>query len=141
MQPPTHATFSLVFVILTGTALGLVLTPVTAAFAILGALLPDIDTPMSWIGRFAQPLAARLERRFGHRAVTHSLLGLVGVTPPLAVITPLAPRLRARLPEPSPDRRRQQVGDPALLPEHGLPHATRLEGFPHDTSHDILRVR
>jgi hypothetical protein len=62
MHAPTHATFSLVFVILAGTGLGLLLTPATAAFAILGALLPDIDTPMSWIGRLARPLAARLER-------------------------------------------------------------------------------
>jgi inner membrane protein len=87
MQAPTHATFSLVFVILAGTGLGLGLTPATAAFAILGALCPDIDTPMSWIGRLARPLAARLERRFGHRTVTHSVLGLALAT---LLFTPLA---------------------------------------------------
>jgi inner membrane protein len=87
VRAPTHATFGLAFVILTGTILGLVLTPATAAFAIVGALLPDIDTPTSLIGRLARPLSRWLERRFGHRTITHSLLGCTAVTLPL---TPLA---------------------------------------------------
>jgi len=94
MRAPTHAAFGLVFVILTGTVLGLVLTPATAAFAIVGALLPDIDTPTSLIGRLARPLSRWLERRFGHRTITHSLLGGAAVTlplTPLALVSPHGP--------------------------------------------------
>ena len=55
----------------------------------LGALLPDIDTSRSRVGRLAGPLSIRLERRFGHRTLTHSLLALVGLaalTSPLLLI-------------------------------------------------------
>src|SRR5262245_57280671 len=91
MQAPTHAVFGLVFAIGTGTVLGLVLTPSVAAFAALGALLPDVDTPTSAIGKLAGPLARRLERRFGHRTVTHSLLGLVAWTLPVLPLGWLEP--------------------------------------------------
>src|SRR3972149_634938 len=76
MQAPTHAAFGLVFTILAGTVLGILLTPAVAAFACLGALLPDIDTPTSIIGKACLPLSRFLERRFGHRTLTHSFLGL-----------------------------------------------------------------
>ena len=82
MRAPTHATFGFVFTIAAGTVLGLALTPAVAACVLLGALLPDIDTPTSWIGRCCRPLAGWLERRVGHRTLTHSLLGLALATLP-----------------------------------------------------------
>ena len=94
MQAPTHAAFGLVFVIAAGTVLGVVLTPAVAAFAVLGALFPDVDTPTSLIGKVCLPLARLLERRFGHRTVTHSLLGLAlftGPVTPLALLNPQWP--------------------------------------------------
>ena len=47
----------------------------------LGSLLPDIDTPRSSIGRVLPFLSIPIERRWGHRTVTHSLsmLGLLGL--------------------------------------------------------------
>ena len=42
----------------------------------LGAALPDIDHPRSLIGRLIPPLARAINRRFGHRTLTHSLSGL-----------------------------------------------------------------
>lgn len=42
---------------------------------LMGSLLPDIDTAHSGLGRWVRPLSTRLERRFGHRTLTHSLLG------------------------------------------------------------------
>jgi len=42
--------------------------------------LPDIDTSYSHIGRLLWPLSRFIERRFGHRTVTHSLLALGLVT-------------------------------------------------------------
>lgn len=45
--------------------------------AAIGAFLPDADTPSSKAGLCFYPLAVWLERRFGHRTVTHSLVGVV----------------------------------------------------------------
>lgn len=44
--------------------------------AALGAFLPDADTPSSKAGLCFYPLAVWLERRFGHRTITHSLVGI-----------------------------------------------------------------
>jgi inner membrane protein len=50
-------------------------SPVLGAAA-LGSLLPDVDTPSSRAGFCVYPLALWLERKFGHRTVTHSLTGI-----------------------------------------------------------------
>ncbi len=44
--------------------------------AALGSLLPDVDTPSSRAGFCVYPLALWLERKFGHRTVTHSVTGI-----------------------------------------------------------------
>jgi len=44
----------------------------------VGSLLPDIDTTTSGLGRWLKPVSGVVERKFGHRTVTHSLLGVVG---------------------------------------------------------------
>ncbi len=46
---------------------------VTAA----GSLLPDIDLPTSAIGRPFFPIASWINRKIGHRTLTHSLLGVL----------------------------------------------------------------
>jgi inner membrane protein len=38
----------------------------------LFSVLPDIDSPRSFVGRAAGPLSRHIERRWGHRTVTHS---------------------------------------------------------------------
>ncbi|WP_304653888.1 metal-dependent hydrolase [Thermus sp. NEB1569] len=38
-----------------------------------GAVMPDLDTTTSGPGKFVRPLSSFLERRFGHRTLTHSL--------------------------------------------------------------------
>jgi membrane-bound metal-dependent hydrolase YbcI (DUF457 family) len=45
------------------------------------ALLPDIDSTASVVGRLAGPISTFIERRFGHRTLTHSawFAGLVGL--------------------------------------------------------------
>jgi membrane-bound metal-dependent hydrolase YbcI (DUF457 family) len=42
----------------------------------VAANLADVDTAYSHIGRLLYPLARLIERRFGHRTVTHSLLAV-----------------------------------------------------------------
>ena len=53
-------------------------TPILVVSLLL-ALLPDIDTPKSLIGSLLKPISKLLERKIGHRTVTHSVfaLGLV----------------------------------------------------------------
>ncbi len=48
---------------------------------IIGSLLPDIDSPRSSVGRILPFISIPIERRWGHRTVTHCLLatGLLAV--------------------------------------------------------------
>jgi inner membrane protein len=54
------------------------LDPRALVLATIGALLPDIDHPSSWVGRrlwlISRPLAAMI----GHRGVTHSVVAVAG---------------------------------------------------------------
>jgi membrane-bound metal-dependent hydrolase YbcI (DUF457 family) len=68
MTAPTHIAFALATAVITGadtTVLGLVAG---------GALLPDIDHPLSAIGRVFFFLSIPLNKLFGHRGLVHSLV-------------------------------------------------------------------
>jgi len=79
MIAPTHAIY--------GPAIALIILSVfgvQASFhwtvivcAMLGSIMPDIDHPSSTIGRLLPWISKPIERRFGHRAITHSALGTV----------------------------------------------------------------
>ena len=43
---------------------------------IIGSLLPDIDFPRSSLGRLVPFLSVPIERRWGHRTITHCLLAV-----------------------------------------------------------------
>jgi inner membrane protein len=43
-------------------------------FLVVGALLPDIDTPKSFMGRIFFFISHKIDVKFGHRTFTHSLL-------------------------------------------------------------------
>lgn len=60
---------------LTGTPEAMPLTGATLGAATVAAWVPDVDTPHSRAGWCVYPLALWLERRFGHRTITHSLVG------------------------------------------------------------------
>ena len=45
------------------------------AALLIGSTLPDLDHKRSFIGKYLPWIAAPIERRFGHRTFTHSLLG------------------------------------------------------------------
>ena len=47
--------------------------------AAVASLLPDLDLPPSKIGRLFWFVSVPLERRFGHRTLTHSLVSLGAV--------------------------------------------------------------
>ena len=81
MRAPTHLAFGLLCA--TG-AFALWSRPLhqdlpALACALLGSLLPDLDSPKSAPGRFLPFLSQPIERRWGHRTVTHSLLAFLGL--------------------------------------------------------------
>ncbi len=61
------------------------------ALAAAASLLPDIDLPTSKFGRVLFWVSTRLEREFGHRTITHSMLALIVVAMlagPLYLVSP-----------------------------------------------------
>jgi len=82
----THYAFSYLLCAAAG------IEPGTAAAASLLSLLPDIDHPESTIGRIFSPLSKYIQRKYGHRTVTHSIFAIMFVS---AVLLPLLliPRL------------------------------------------------
>ena len=58
---------------------------------ILGSLLPDIDSPRSSLGRLVPFISVPIERKWGHRTVTHCLLALLALSVialPLCLVRP-----------------------------------------------------
>lgn len=87
----THVAFATALY-LGGAALFEYETSITGwALAAGASLLPDIDLPTSKLGRVLFWISTRLEREFGHRTVTHSMLALIVVAMlagPLYLVNP-----------------------------------------------------
>ncbi|MDG4551695.1 MAG: metal-dependent hydrolase [Candidatus Contendobacter sp.] len=88
----THVAFAAVLYLGGATLFGYRPDWIGGALAAVAAILPDIDLPPSKIGRLFFWVSVPLERRFGHRTLTHSLVGLAGlavVVSPLWLLQPL----------------------------------------------------
>ena len=72
----THISFGVLLTEFVFTSLGI--EPCTSSLALsgIGALLPDIDTPKSALGRIF-PFSRVIEQKYGHRQVTHSWIFIV----------------------------------------------------------------
>ena len=75
----THVAFASVLYLGGATLFGYRPDLISWALAAVASLLPDIDLPPSTIGRLFWFLSVPLERRFGHRTLTHSLVAVVAV--------------------------------------------------------------
>jgi inner membrane protein len=53
-------------------------SPWTIAAAVISSLLPDIDHTRSTIGKMVYPVARWLNRKYGHRTLTHGLPFMAG---------------------------------------------------------------
>jgi inner membrane protein len=53
------------------------LDPLALGLATIGALLPDIDHPSSWVGRRLRLISRPLAATIGHRGVTHSAVAVL----------------------------------------------------------------
>ena len=89
MQAGTHIAGA-AFVAAIARGLGLEIGPMEAAAFAVSAILADMDTTTSGVGRFMRPLAAQIESRFGHRTLTHSLIFTAGL---MLCLSPLLYRL------------------------------------------------
>lgn len=76
MQAATHLALAGLIGV-TATGFGADLDVASGASLAVGSLLPDIDTTHSGLGKFVKPISGVIERKLGHRTLTHSLLGLV----------------------------------------------------------------
>ena len=71
MQLGTHLTGGLLAYTLSATLFQIPWTPAGLVLAGAASAAPDIDTLGSTVGRTFKPLAKRIERRWGHRTITH----------------------------------------------------------------------
>lgn len=85
MTATTHYAFSYLLCAAAG------IEPATAAAASLFSLLPDIDHPESTIGRIFAPLAKYIQRKYGHRTVTHSIFAIFAISILLLPLLLLSP--------------------------------------------------
>ena len=74
MTSPTHIAFAESLYLLILTPSGVQLSWHGAIITAFVSLLPDIDLPTSWLGRIFFFSSEPIERTFGHRTITHSLL-------------------------------------------------------------------
>jgi inner membrane protein len=93
MKATTHMGFAGLLYLLLLTTAGVGLTVLNVLAVTVASVLPDIDTGSSLIGRVIPPVTRYLERRFGHRTLTHSLpfaalLSFLFLPPILAGIDP-----------------------------------------------------
>jgi inner membrane protein len=77
---PTHVAFASVLYLGGATLFGYKPDGVGWLLAASASLLPDIDLPPAKIGRLFWFVSVPLERRFGHRTLTHSCRGLKSKT-------------------------------------------------------------
>ncbi len=77
MLAPTHSVFGIFLTLIILAVFGVQwsLHWTIILFAILGAIIPDIDHPKSFIGKLLKFISIPLERKYGHRSITHSLIG------------------------------------------------------------------
>ena len=82
MTAPTHIAFGLLTVASSFSLFSMSIhrnLPAVAC-AIIGSLLPDVDSPRSSIGRMMPLASIPIERRWGHRSITHSLLCMLALS-------------------------------------------------------------
>ncbi|CCE25791.1 metal-dependent hydrolase [Methylotuvimicrobium alcaliphilum] len=92
MLAATHAAFSTALYLGGAAVFEYPTEPVAWGLAILFSFMPDIDIPTSRVGRPLFFISVPIEKRFGHRTTTHSLIGvgiLAALASPLYLVWPM----------------------------------------------------
>lgn len=79
MTAPTHISFAEFVYLLVLTTTGVALNVLNAFVIAIASVLPDVDTAASYVGRAFPFLSKRIERKFGHRTLTHSAAFITGL--------------------------------------------------------------
>jgi len=81
MSGPNHVTGGLVFtgIFCSFWNINIFATPIDVALCIFFSLLPDIDHTKTLLGKTFFPIAKYLDKNYGHRTITHSLLVYFGL--------------------------------------------------------------
>ena len=79
MRLGTHITGGALAYTVSATFFQVPWTPTGIVVAAAASAAPDIDTMGSTVGRMCAPVARRIERRFGHRTITHCYAAQVAV--------------------------------------------------------------
>jgi inner membrane protein len=92
MLAATHAGFATVLYLGGAAVFEYPTDPVSWGLAVFFSFMPDIDIPTSKVGRPLFFISVPLEKRFGHRTITHSVIGvsvLAALVSPLYFFYPL----------------------------------------------------
>ena len=79
MTAPTHISFAGFIYLLILTTTGISLNLVNASIIAVSSILPDIDTGASTVGKIVPFISTNLERKYGHRTLTHSAVFVVAL--------------------------------------------------------------
>ncbi|MGV6815778.1 MAG: metal-dependent hydrolase [Thiotrichales bacterium] len=79
MLTPTHLLTAQTTYFATCIAVGHAPQPAEALLALGAALLPDLDSRQSYLGRLLRPVSSWFEDSFGHRTLTHSVLAQIAL--------------------------------------------------------------
>ena len=93
MTARTHIPFGQFLYLLLLTTSGIGLNAANALAVAAGSVLPDIDTEASIVGHVFHRLSGFIERKFGHRTLTHSVVGVCLVALILLPVWFLAPQI------------------------------------------------
>lgn len=77
MTAPTHIAFSALVYLYICTLFRIPLHMSDVLLCAVTSLLPDLDISSSGIGRRVPFISSRIEKRFGHRTLTHSFVGVL----------------------------------------------------------------
>lgn len=82
MKAPNHLAGGIVITGFFATLCGINIFSSANSLVVLtvGALFPDIDHPKSLFGRALRPVSLAINRRWGHRTITHSAPALTGIS-------------------------------------------------------------
>ena len=77
MTSPTHIFFAQFCLAFASIGKGIDLNTENAIICAIGSLTPDLDNSNSWLGRLLPIISKTIERKFGHRTITHSIFAII----------------------------------------------------------------
>jgi len=87
MTSPTHIFFAQFCLAFASIGQGIDFNTTNALMAGLGSITPDIDNSNSWLGKLLYPISKKIETKFGHRTITHSIWMIITLITIASIMT------------------------------------------------------